>query len=70
MAKAMLQCTSSSGRQGYVDLMQECLPQYCLSAPDAAYGIEYGQSWCDKAGVPVNISLPQSYVNQAAAYFQ
>ena len=50
--------------------MSTCLSETCVSAPDAAYAIEYGTSFCAKAGVKVNITLPESYMSAASDYFQ
>ena len=49
--------------------MAACLTQICTSPEDAAYGAEYGNSWCDRAGVSVDIKLPESYTEQHA-YFE
>ncbi len=49
--------------------MTLCLPQVCVSAPDAAYAIEYGTRYCAKAGVEIDITLPTDYVAEANGYF-
>ncbi|AFR97927.2 hypothetical protein C343_06081 [Cryptococcus neoformans C23] len=52
-------------------LMSHCLPLVCSSAPDVAYAIEYGESFCKKAGIKnVVIQLPESYLEGAnGTYF-
>ncbi|TYJ56354.1 hypothetical protein B9479_002902 [Cryptococcus floricola] len=50
--------------------MTLCLPQYCTSAPDVAYAMEYAKGFCARAGVTVNIELPDSYLSGAnGTYF-
>ncbi|CAD6582531.1 MAG: hypothetical protein TREMPRED_003315, partial [Tremellales sp. Tagirdzhanova-0007] len=55
--------------QQYLNLMSLCLVQTCRSAPDAAYAVEYGTSFCKRAGVAVNITLPAGYLAAASDYF-
>lgn len=53
--------------------MPACLIATCVSAPDVAYGLEFGVSWCAKAGVDVTqtLVLPDEYTKVAAKeYFQ
>lgn len=51
--------------------MSQCLPLVCSSAPDVAYAIEYGESFCKRAGIKnVVIQLPISYLEGAnGTYF-
>ncbi|RSH92895.1 hypothetical protein EHS25_008341 [Saitozyma podzolica] len=56
----------------YIETMPQCLVEYCTSAPSTAYALEYGFSWCRRAGVDVtsSLALPQSYLDgPASAYF-
>lgn len=39
-----------------------CLPTRCVSAPDTAYAVEYGKSFCKRAGVDVEFELPAWYL--------
>ncbi|WVQ85397.1 hypothetical protein IAT38_007562 [Cryptococcus sp. DSM 104549] len=57
---------------GWMDLMSQCLPLVCTSAPDVAYAVEYGTSFCERAGVKdVVIPLPADYLASAnGTYFQ
>ena len=50
--------------------MEQCLATNCVSAPDAAYGAEYGKSWCKRAGVDVDVELPAAFVQAASDYFE
>jgi hypothetical protein len=59
--------------QTYIETMPQCLVEYCTSAPSTAYALEYGFSWCRRAGVDVtsSLALPQSYLDgPASAYFK
>ncbi|WVQ70901.1 hypothetical protein IAR50_000426 [Cryptococcus sp. DSM 104548] len=50
--------------------MSLCLPEYCSSAPDVAYAMEYATGFCARAGVAVKIKLPESYLSGAnGTYF-
>ncbi|WVN85396.1 uncharacterized protein L203_100542 [Cryptococcus depauperatus CBS 7841] len=53
-------------------LMEACLPMACISAPDVAYAVEYGQSFCHRAGVKsMVLKLPESYIlGPNGAYFR
>jgi hypothetical protein len=62
-----------SPSQTYIETMPQCLVTYCTSAPSTAYALEYGFSWCRRAGVDVtsSLALPQSYLDgPASAYFK
>jgi len=50
-------------------LMSECFTQTCISAPDAAYAVEYGRVFCQRAGVETTLQLPETYVQAASASF-
>lgn len=54
----------------YTDALSACLASECKSAPDAAYASEYGTSICRRAGVDVEVKLPEAYLSAAAGYFQ
>ena len=54
----------------YIDALAACLASQCESAPDAAYAAEFATSICDRAGVNVEVKLPDAYVTAAAEYFQ
>lgn len=56
--------------ESYVSDMATCLAARCESAPDAAYGAEYAESMCKRAGVEVKVELPESYRVAAAEYFE
>lgn len=56
--------------ESYITGMGQCLATKCESAPDAAYGAEYAESICKRAGVKVAVELPESYRVAAAEYFQ
>ncbi|WVR05881.1 hypothetical protein IAU60_002907 [Kwoniella sp. DSM 27419] len=44
--------------------MATCLPLTCTSAPDVAYGMEYGYNFCRRAGVKgFEFVLSQDYLN-------
>lgn len=50
--------------------MSDCLPAVCKSAPDVAYALEYGQSWCHRAGVNnVTFDLPDWYMASPGGQF-
>ena len=50
--------------------MSQCIPQYCVSAPDAAYAQEFAVAMCKKAGYDVAIELPAEYMEAAKGYFE
>lgn len=51
--------------------MATCLLRSCVSAPDLAYAVEYGRSFCRRAGVPgVEFTFPQSFLDtDGGAYY-
>ncbi|WWC58718.1 uncharacterized protein I303_101262 [Kwoniella dejecticola CBS 10117] len=58
-------------QEQWINLMSNCLPIVCSSAPDVAYAIEYGENFCRRAGVEVTIPLPENYANSAnGSYFK
>ncbi|WWD09407.1 hypothetical protein V865_007530 [Kwoniella europaea PYCC6329] len=62
--------TKNCQQEAWRNLMGSCLPVVCKSAPDVAYAVEYGENWCHRAGVEVEITLPESYLNTAnGTYF-
>lgn len=45
-------------------MVSACLPYTCVSAPDLGYAIEYGHSFCARAGYhKVNLTLPQWFLD-------
>lgn len=54
----------------YIETMSTCLAARCESAPDAAYAAEFATSVCKRAGVDVEVVLPESYLASAAEYFE
>ncbi|WWD17857.1 hypothetical protein CI109_102301 [Kwoniella shandongensis] len=57
---------------GWVNLMSLCLPMICNSPPSIAYAIEYGESFCSRAGAKnVVIPIPESYMESInGTYFK
>ncbi|WVF70622.1 hypothetical protein IAT40_005414 [Kwoniella sp. CBS 6097] len=54
------------------NLMSQCLPITCTSAPDVAYAQEYAENFCLRAGIKdVRIDLPAEYLEGPnKVYFQ
>jgi hypothetical protein len=43
--------------------MSSCLTTRCVSAPDYGYALEYGVTFCKRAGVDVEFEIPQWFLN-------
>ena len=57
--------------QEWRELMTQCLVLACQSPPDVAYAVEYTTSICGRAGVKVQLELPDNYLRTAdGAYFR
>jgi hypothetical protein len=55
---------SSKQSQEWAVMVSACLPYTCVSAPDLGYAIEYGHSFCARAGYhKVNLTLPQWFLD-------
>ena len=57
--------------QEWRELMTQCLVLACQSPPDVAYAVEYTTSICGRAGVKVQLELPDTYLRtEDGAYFR
>lgn len=61
--------TINCKEQQWVDLIGVCLVSRCISGPDVAYAVEYGVSFCKRAGVHVQFELPVSYLEQPGGQY-